>query len=486
MPKSGGIPQGTLFVAIKFTEVILVPTNPLLGGYNYRGTGDTGGLLEYIITYTPPPIAGDYRATVTVETPSQTELRVTKFSVLRELAAAALNTLYPISSGEALPGDLVILQLTLPNTDADDASSVTASGDLISGNLSMIAASKFHPALRAKWDVAPAANFLLPLKVPEDAVPGTFNHFVKVEDKAGQIVSLGSVGVAAKVKLVSARSTFNIYLLPRFNFITPALECFPFAAATVCTGSAGSVVEFDIEKLLLQTVPISKVDPAFLATIGHTPASGDVPLSRIVQLAFRFDATPGDFDVFDVETSTGIPPSFDSLKAGRGYILKTTGDGGIDPFARTSDASNSQFPGIGIPVPLKVTFTGKVIADPGGQLATFDVERRWNLVGPHSERDTSVGVFLNPVAIPDVVWEQLIAFNNLLDISLDENGNMKLLAGGAPEIVFLEEQFRTLLGPPFSDDPKGDSVTAGGGFWLFMCERPAPTCQGGELLPVLD
>ena len=112
---SNGDTQGTLFATVVFDAVKIVPadSDPAFA-YAYDGVGETGGVIGYILTYTPPPIVGDYRATVTVKT-DQTVTASTNFSVLPGLKIFALATLYPRSDTEALPGDLVILQVDLTN-----------------------------------------------------------------------------------------------------------------------------------------------------------------------------------------------------------------------------------------------------------------------------------------------------------------------------------------------------------------------------------
>ena len=74
--------------------------------------------------------------------------------MLDSLAATALPTLYPISDGESLPGDLVILQMDVTANVKDIAidkttgkPKVTASGNLITKPISMIVSGDFHEAL---------------------------------------------------------------------------------------------------------------------------------------------------------------------------------------------------------------------------------------------------------------------------------------------------------------------------------------------------
>ena len=452
-------------------------------GYGYLGTGDLGGTIDFTITYTPPSIAGDYKARVSVTTPTQSIASTpTNFSVLSGLTTTALSTLYPASGTEALGGDVVILQVDVSAKAKDiavvnDIPKATVSGDLVTGTVSMIAASQFHSSLRAKWGVSSAADLLMPLKLNTNA--GEFHPSIKVEDIAGQTAELkGTDSSAATIKVVSSRTTFNVFLMPGFNFISPPLQCTSPAPTSLCSGD-----EFSIAQLLDQKV--SNVSSAFLSAISKTADS--VRLSDVVAAVFAYNSTSKSFDGFSSDGITSND-SLSNMGVGRGFIVTTatTGGGTIDPFTRNTESTNTQFPNTGVPVPLKLTFTGKVVADPGATPPRTAVTSPWNLVGPHTEKDTAVNVFLRSVTVPERTWETLLAFKNELDISLDQAGKLKLLAGGKPEII-LVTRFETLLSPEFGGpSPSGDLVPAGSGLWLLMCETPASRCVDKLLAPVLE
>ena len=259
-------------------------------------------------------------------------------------------------------------------------------------------------------------------------MPGQASPTVTAVDIAGQIFTTSATTTPATspvVEVASTRSTFNVYLLPRFSFIAPPLEC--AASTALCTGDEDH--EFDINELLQQTVPRSKLNPAFLALI---PAVlGPVPLSELVDTIFGYNTavTPPRFTAFT--TSVVLADDLFAMRAGRGYAVKTRSIGGVEPFQRILDPANSQFPSTEIPVPIKLAFDGAVIADPdpNSLLPTTRVERRWNLVSAHTEIDTTVGDLLIAIAvtIPVRTWVQLIAFENVLDISLDDAGKLKLI-----------------------------------------------------------
>jgi len=466
------IGQGTLSVDVAFSQLKRVSVT---GGYGYGYNGVPGGIrggkISHAINYTPPTVAGDYTATLTVtrsSTPTDTSSSTT-FSILKPLSASTLATLYPATEdGTALPTDMVVLQLDLTNTKPSDIFKATVSSSPINGSLPMVDATKIHPSLGQKWGLSTSADLALPMRVGADAIPGTFGLAVTAEDIAGQVTSL-TASAGPKVKVASARNTFNLYLLPTFNFVSSPLQC--VGSTPLCSASN----EFLLEELFKQTVPRSALNSAFTATISGT---GDIPLNKIILSAFRYDGSSG-FKFFDVPTSTAS--GFESLGVSRGYVLKTTvAAGNISPFK--TNTSGTQFPSTPVTVPVKLTLTGRFIADSASLPPSHAVDPKWNLVGAHSEVDSNVGLFLTPVTVPQRLWETIISFRNLLDIDLDSAGKVRLLPGGESRVVF-ETKFRTLLGPDFAP-PAGEVIPVGSGLWLFMCEAPASTCKGGELLPV--
>ena len=487
-----GTAQGTL----KLTVILDAVKRFQLGnGYAYGyddGSTDSGN-IRVILKYTPPSIAGDYQATIRVETEPGGQAvtpAVTNFSVLGPVEVLILTNLIE-SQGQGLAVLLIrwgssekLLRRALMNLDFGGFGSFATSQGFspipdasvtqepLSSTKSMVFASKFHEALLRKWGVDPEEGLLvLPLRIPEGTLPGTYGPFdITIEDIAGQTVTIPG----PRVEVAASRSALDVYLLPQFNFITPALQCFP-ASATQCTDD----FEFDLKELLKQKV--DNVSPAFATAIGK--AVEDVTASDVLDIIWAYDTaqTPA-FRSHVPFLSTG---DLKSIGVGSGYIFKTTTDP-VDPFVRIVDPDNEQFPTKAIPVPLKLTFTGRVIADPVKLPPTTDLEKVWNLVGPHAEVDTTTGVWLAPVTIPERTWVHLITFENELDIALDDSGDLILLPGGKPQIVF--SQRWVSLRPPagFPDAgpsplPSGSTVKAGSGLWLLMCESPATTCVGGTL-----
>ena len=474
---SDQLSQGTLSADVAFILVTINPIGyPLDGsgyGYGYFQGEEGGGQISYFLTYTPPAITGDYVATITLELDDGTAFSTaTEFSILGPLEGTtiALTTLYPASEdGAALDGDVAILRVDVAGT-LNNIASVELDGDLIPG-AEMISSTLFHDSLKTKWGASSGADFLYPFRVAKGTPSGTLSPTATIEDRAGQTDS-----VTFTVEVTGSRETFNLYLMPELNFITPGLQCaFPPATAIVCTGGAGDV-SFDIAELLGQ--PVTNVDPDFLTAIGETEAT--VTVADVVDLIFAYDPTlvTPDFTIF---SSDGDPANdtLTTMTAGLAYILTIAEAGPLDPFIRNPDPDIDQLTHDGVPldvpVPLKLTFTGLVDADPGTVSPSTDVVVGWNLVGPHSQADTDVATFLAAVTFPLRTWASLIAAKNILDLAYDDDGNAVLSADGTPVHDFTESlAFESLSGPPLLDN---DPVPAGSGLWLFMGED-------GELPPV--
>ena len=491
MHERSGKVEGKLLVTVIFDAVKIFDVSGANGyGYGYDpGSTDKDGNILYILRYTPPEIPGDYEAKIAVVAEDEggdvitPPVAVTSFSVLGEFSATALAVLYPASAGEALAGDLVVMQLDATSTKSRDfiatvngIPQTTVSGELLSGAKSMVHASKVHRALRMKWEVDDDADLLLPFRVPGDTLPGARGPMVAtVVDIAGQEATASSA-----VNVVDTRSTFNVYLLPRFNFITPALQCPDPSVAGDCTDS----YEFRIPPLLNQTVP--NVNQEFADVLAKNAA--DVTAKEVISAIWDYDATVPDFRL---HFTTSAVNSLDTMGVGRGYIVLARDpiELGADPFIRTADAENDQFPGTEIPVPIKLTFEGSFIGNAQALPPTTDVEPIWNLVGPHGEVDTTVGVWLAPLAVRERQWDSLIAFRNELSIALDDSGDVSMLADGKPEIVFIR-RFESLrppegfIGAGPNPLPSGSMVPAGSGLWLLMCDPVTQGgCDGGGTLP---
>ena len=444
LPELSGETQGLLFADVDLVQIL---PDAFGYGYGYRGQ-QGGGSIKFKIKYTPPGIVGTYRATVKVyndenaEIGSETPTNTMDFIVVKPLPAGSVvarPTKYPRSSTEALSRDLVVLQAWVSPDIVGNVVSITVNPGLLNANTdTMDPVSKFHPAILAKWSIDSAeANYLLPMKILPQAEPLTCevcSASIKVVDIAGQELNLSGSN-AAKVNLVATRTTFNIYLMPGINFISTPLQC--SAATTLCNGD-----EFNLSVLLDQ--------PMVNAQAGKT-GSGDV---IVAVWYYCSDIVSGDTVLTCADINTGdpgdavfagfspgpAPDLLDTIGAGRGYIIKTKPVG--DAFQTMVDArSDAQFT-TAVPVPIRITFTGDVLAGDASSttLPAAAVKQVWNLVGLHSERDSTAGNLLKKVDTPALsqrLWLQLFDFRNSVDILLNDAGNVVRdpLTGRPPHIA---------------------------------------------------
>ena len=459
---STGDTQGLLFVDVQLVNVI---GDDLGFGYGYRGQ-QGGGSIRFKIKYTPPQIAGTYQATLRLLDVNGAELanNTTNFVLLNQLApgsAIALTTIYPRGATEAMSRDLVIVRADISDDVLWSVVSVTANlGLLGSGSATLDPVSKFHPAILAKWGVDPATtDFLAPVKIlPDVPLPEEFTCDgcsvpITVVDIAGQQLQLTD-SAAATVDLVNKRSSFSIYLMPGVQFISTPLQC--DQGGPLCTGD----FEFDLEQFLSQT--------AVNAAAGFSTGGAVVEIIwYYCALGSTICPSPGvsgDFVSF-VPGLTVNPLA--KVGTGKGFILVAK-DTAFNTLLDTGD--NPQLSDA-LPVPIKLTFTGDVFADTTPfTLPGLEVRTVWNLVGLHSERNSTVGALVNNVQVTERLWQQLFSFTNSLDILLDSSGKViRDPLTDKPLLALTQGVFKNL----FSLD---EEIRAGGGFWLEMCDDK-PECN---------
>ena len=473
LPVVGGQTQGKLFVDVRLVETT---PDPFGYGYGYRGKlGD--GFIKYTITYVPPKIRGTYTATfrlLFVQDSPETLLHdpvSTKFSILGPFVAGdlvALPTIYPRSAEGALSRDMVVLRAMVPASKFGSVVSITADPGLLNPNKdTMASVSSFHPALLEKWDIDTRADWqlALPFKVIPQQGPltGTFFVSLRAIDTAGQVLELGG-SAGAPVKVLDKRQTFNVYLMPNLNFLSTPLQC--------ATGDCAANSEHKISNLLAQA-----------ATRG---APGIATLADAVEIMWYYcpdgGACPsgGAAPKFVSYAPGRAQQEFTAVGTGKGYIVKAKDSA----FKTLTFPGGTQFPvDLEVPVPIKLTFSGAAVAlpppfTPAGQ----EVKEIWNLVGLHSERDSTVGNLVNNVDLEaERLWIQLLGFENSLDILLDANGLMvRDRATGKPVVTLVQNVLQNLS---FN---RNQSISAGDGFWLEMCaDVGRPQCNG-IIGPVLE
>ena len=342
--------------------------------------------------------------------------------------------------------------------------SLTADPGLLSPSSdTMIPTSDFHPAIVAKWGVdASDSNYLLPIEIkpqvpqPEqltcDACPVTLT----LVDIAGQELVL-SGGSGASVKVSDSRDEFNIYVMPGVNFLSTPLQCSDDASAECNTD-----FEFVLDEFLKQTA----------VNAANAPDTG----GDIVDIVWYYCAlgsticpAAGGTPQFVSYVPGRVSNPLGTVAAGPGYIVRAD-DAAFQTLTDTS--VDAQFAGA-LPVPIRLTFEGDVFAEVGEfVLPGLEVREIWNLIGLHSERDSTVVAMVNNVQVPERLWKQLFAFKNDLSVLLDADGQVvRDPLTDKPLIALRQGVFQNLFD---FEEP----VLAGGGFWLEMCEDVGkPTCN---------
>ena len=209
------------------------------------------------------------------------------------------------------------------------------------------------------------------------------------------------------------------------------------------TGS-GTTTAFDIATDIL-TQDVSDVTNEGYTTLGD-----------VIEAIFAFPGGPSD-TLFEAYIPGPAADDLGTIEIGRGYIIST------DPAAFITHLPIPA--GFDDPVtqPIPLVFEGEVL-HPAQVPPTFDLAADWNLVGLHSETNTTVERFLAGAEVPGRTWVSLFEFINSLDL--------KFVDGVATtELDLVLGKFRGLF--------SGDTVRVGAGEWLFMAEADA-------LTPVLD
>ncbi len=472
LPTSGGQRQGQLF-----SDVVLNNTQPDAFGYGYGYRGKQGGgVIEVDFGYTPPSIAGKYRAEIKVFfEDTERAAGTTDFVIVPPFTrdqVQARETLYPRSNPAALTRDLILIRVSVDEDVIDDVVSVTVDPGLLNPNRQeMDRITDFHPAILKKWGIDPAqpneGNLLAAMKIIPQAEPltGTFSATVRAVDIAGQEVVLSNAnGAAPTVEVKDQRDHFIMYLGPGLNFISTPLQCTDGGS---CTADFG----FDIDAFLAQ--------PAVNAKVGF-PTLADVVEIIWYYCAGGTNSCPaGGANPKFVDYVPGrATQQLENIRTGAGYIVKTK----PEAFETVLDPDDPQFPTTAVPVPIRVAFAGKAVAlpppfTPPGE-NVFPVG---NLIGLHSERDSTVGNLLNNVDLEtERLWIQLFAFINSVDTVLDEDGNqVHDPATGRPVISLVQGVLQSLF-------ERSEPVLAGVSFWLEMCDTVGRNNCTNTIGPVLE
>jgi hypothetical protein len=100
---------------------------------------------------------------------------------------------------------------------------------------------------------------------------------------------------------------------------------------------------------------------------------------------------------------------------------------------------------------------GGLFLSPGDVPPVFDVLQDWNMVGRHTEGDTTVEKFLKSVTVPTQTWSSLMTYKNAQDFDYANTGNLPMV-----------DRVTQTLGSFQSRSDMDDPVNRGEGFWLFL------------------
>ncbi|MBI4200919.1 MAG: hypothetical protein HY531_01350, partial [Chloroflexi bacterium] len=357
-------------------------------------------------------------------------------------ALAALATIYPFTAIAATPGDPVVYQV-----NATDAETGVAKVEIFaSPGTSMFASAQIPKVLRDQWGTT--GTHIFPTVIPAASPNGALTLLVKATDLAGN-VTMGSV----IAEVVGSMNAWNSCWQRDFNQIS--LPIIPTNGA--------------IADLLTQIVP--NVNPAFTGT----PAR----LSDVVQSISYWtggralgDGGTGKFLVY------APGPAFDDLsvlKEGRSYFVLTNAFAFLDapPLPGFTQPSRSCMnmtvlgrfltPGDVPPVfPVKggtEDLDSDGILDPGEDINGNGILDKggWNMVGRHSEEDSTVDQFLAGVTFPERVWTSLLTFKNAIEFDYANKDNLPIESRVTSKLGTFESRFKLT-----------DPVLRGEGFWLFV------------------
>ena len=316
-----------------------------------------------------------------------------------------LDTLYPVGEVSARPGsgthdgDRTILQANAGDTDAG-VSGIYAiipggSGEEPEVVPFLWAGSGPPPegfeaipqAVRDQWGAT--ADFILPMRIPSGAPPGTYELTIFARDYAGN-ESYGS----ASANIQGVLSGYNTYLMPEWNLVS--LPLIPDSTLYAADGA-----QTQIEKLIGSITGLDRV--------------------------WYYDAATTAWQIFE----PGAPSDLGDMTTGKGYWVY------MDPIVFST--SPPLGPGLpDTPIPIKFSYSGKFL-EPGEVPPTYSLEEGWNLVGFHGEWSKDAQQYLAGVSYPARLWAYLLQYNNYIkftgegdsDIqlggfaSLDENSTME-------------------------------------------------------------
>ncbi len=268
-------------------------------------------------------------------------------------------------------------------------------------------AGEVPAAVRDQWGTTGA--YIMMFSLPAGTPPGAYNLSIVAMDGAGN-ESFSTISG----QVVSTLSAYNIYLMPKWNFISLPL----IPDKTLYQAEVGKT---QIKKITENTNSLVKV---WYYDASYYDDSTSPP-------------TKGKWYVYN--TDPAVPSDLTELDTGKGYWFYT------DPATfKMSPPLAEGLPQT--PAPIKFSYVG-VVLEPAKVPPSYPLKQGWNAVGFHSEWPRLVSDALASVMEPRL-WGSLWQYDNY--IRFEKNQPPDIILGG----------FRSLS--------TTDKMNPGKGYWIFM------------------
>jgi hypothetical protein len=317
----------------------------------------------------------------------------------------ALTPVYPYTATAATPGDPIVWQITA--TDADTSVSTVTLGP----TESMVASSALPDVLTDQWGTT--GNYLAPTIVPASAPPGSYSLNITATDAAG---NASTATVTAQI--VASMTAWNVCLQRGANLVS---------------------------------VPIQPTDGSIGTLLDQVVTNGGAGVTKVSDAVTSIQYwTGGRTGTGSFEVYAGLPSDdLSEIMEGRAYWIFTDAAKfkAASPLPGFSASSYSC---------LNMTVAGLFLS-PGDVPPVFDVDEDWNMVGRHTEEDTTVEKFLKSVTVPTQTWSSLMTYKNAQDFDYANTDNLSM-----------SDRVTQTLGSFQSRTDMSDPVNRGEGFWLFL------------------
>jgi hypothetical protein len=230
------------------------------------------------------------------------------------------------------------------------------------------------------YDVDPAANYILPFRIPTGIVPGVYTFDIVASDGAGNTAK-GEISF----KVTATLERFNIYLMPNWNLIS--LPLMPSEPGKNSFNIATEIITTD-------------------------------ELKEAIEAIWYYDASAKEWKVYTPDPEA--PDTLLEMSTGKGYWVVTKEE--------AFEYWEPPVPGVPpIPVPKKLTIIGTVLR-PGEVPPTYELAAGWNLIGFHSEYPGTVENALASIMEPQI-WGALYAYDNYVKFEPEEDPPFEAVLG---------------------------------------------------------